>query len=66
MKRSPWFNAQAQPPINGGPDAMYEHRCRSFNHWFDWRKPSRMSASSITKFACDMCQWRGLLREKAK
>jgi len=25
-KRSPWFNARAEPPVNGGADAMYEAR----------------------------------------
>lgn len=66
MRRSPWFNARRQPPVNGGPNAMYEHRCRSHNHWFDWRHPSRMNVLSITKFDCGQCEWRGLLREGKK
>lgn len=31
MQRTQWFSAQAEPPVNGGPDAMYESGC-----WGPW------------------------------
>lgn len=64
MKRSPWFNARRQPPVNGGNWAQYEHRC-----WY----LRRIGISLVPKFriighglACGRCEWRGLLREGKK
>ena len=78
-KRSPWFNARRQPPVNGGhaseyewkcdrvpnggDGARYEHRCFSHRHGEDWRKPDWLCKESILKLNCFDCQWRGLLRE---
>ena len=62
QKRSPWFNARTEPPVNGDADSMYEHRCLAESH-HHWRKPKRMSASWIHWWKCSRCQWRGLLRE---
>ena len=62
MKRSPWFNARTQPPVNGGEDAMYEHRCRGPRHEY-WREVRQTRVRWIRYWACDRCQWRGLLLE---
>lgn len=62
QKRSPWFNARTQPPVNGGKDARYEHRCRSLFH-SRWHLPHIATAEWIDWWACPLCQWRGLLRE---
>ena len=61
MKRSPWFNARAEPPVNGGADAMYEARCESRSGY----RPVRTWKASVIFLGkrCDRCQWRGLLRE---
>ena len=61
MKRSPWFNARRDPPINGGPDAPYEWKCLGY-------KPEKVDAVTIVDrgLRCNLCQWRGLLREGKK
>ena len=65
MKRSPWFNAQTKPPVNGGGDALYEHRCRSHPKVFGWSSPRKLWAIDIRHIACKNCEWRGLLRKEA-
>lgn len=57
MKRTPWFSAQSQPPVNGGPGDKYEVRCLG---WNGWDKPERWSRKTIKDCACPHCQWRGL------
>ena len=59
MKRSPWFNARAEPPVNGDNMALYEHRC-----------PRGMGTHLLAKHFllltfCPHCEWRGLLRKEA-
>ena len=63
MKRSPWFNARRDPPVNGGPTAIYEHRCLG-RHF--WKSASTDYARFIVRVACPDCEWRGLLREGKK
>jgi hypothetical protein len=63
VKRSPWFNAQRDPPVNGGPTAIYEHRCLGRHYW---RAASRDYAQFIVRVACSGCEWRGVLREGQK
>ena len=62
-KRSPWFNARTEPPVNGGRDATYEHRCLSHPLVANWRPVRKLWTADIKRIACDRCQWRGLLRE---
>lgn len=59
-KRSPWFNARKQPPVNGDGKSLYEHRCT-----YLCNAVSREPASFIieSRKYCDRCQWRGLLRD---
>ena len=66
MKRSPWFNARTQPPVNGGPDALYEHLCKDPLGGFG--RATREPAEQIKMWGqyCPRCQWRGLLREGKK
>lgn len=56
-KRSPWFNARAEPPVNGGDKSVYEWRCG----------PSTTTLSAqkgwLVLHSCLACQWRGLLRD---
>ena len=61
MKRTPWFNARKQPPVNGGDDAQYEHRCKLINR----NRPQRTDREDVMLAGrmCPDCQWRGLLRE---
>ncbi len=62
-RRSPWFNARTQPPVNGGDDALYEHRCSAASHGTDWRRPVLIKKGAVVHATCPRCQWRGLLRE---
>ncbi len=62
-KRSPWFNARREPPVNGGDSARYEHRCFSYRHGENWSRPDWLCKEEILKLNCFDCQWRGLLRE---
>ena len=59
-KRSPWFSARTEPPVNGDRHALYERRCPLGNiaHEVELVGKTRLIDS-----ACDRCQWRGLLRE---
>ena len=59
-KRSPWFNARTQPPVNGGDRDFYEHSCTEFG-----RSITQEFASTIKRWGeqCPHCQWRGLMRE---
>ena len=59
-KRSPWFNARAEPPVNGGDREFYEHSCTEFG-----RSITQEFASTIKRWGeqCPHCQWRGLMRE---
>ena len=63
-KRSPWFNARAEPPVNGGADALYEHRCLAFESLGVTceRKSKILRWAFVT--SCSDCQWRGLLKGK--
>lgn len=65
MKRSPWFNARRDPPVNGGPGALYEHRC-----WYLYGPSvvARVPKRKIVEYGneCGRCEWRGLLREGKK
>jgi hypothetical protein len=48
-----------QPPVNGGPDALYELRCSvyaKFPPTIQW------TLREITNYTCPHCQWRGLTR----
>ncbi len=60
-RRSPWFNARRDPPVNGGDDAQYEHRCK----WINRNRPQRTDREDVMLAGrmCPDCQWRGLLRE---
>jgi len=60
-KRSPWFSAKAQPPVNGGDYAEYEWRCE--HRWLNGRETRTKRALRTVYANCDRCQWRGLLRE---
>lgn len=60
MKRSPWFNARTDPPVNGGDDAVYEWRCSMTG--FDLRRAFQADIKNWGSH-CPFCQWRGLLRE---
>lgn len=64
MKRSKWFNARREPPVNGGPYAEYEHRCWYLSKNGVWRLPKFRIVGHGR--ACGRCQWRGLLREGKK
>ena len=67
MKRSPWFNARRNPPVNGGPHAMYEHRCKDrLAHFVDFSEVGPVTRCNLKLFACNTCEWRGLLRESKK
>lgn len=59
--RTPWFSAQSQPPVNGGPDAVYELRCLS-PYEDSWARPKRWTRYEIETCACPHCQWRGLTK----
>jgi hypothetical protein len=60
-KKSPWFNARTEPPVNGKDDALYEHRCVVT---FGRGSPTKVPKSWLTNgVVCVCCQWRGLLRE---
>jgi len=53
VKRTPWFNAQRQPPVNGDWDAFYELRCQQGAAYLWTRR-------EIDQYACPRCKWRGL------
>lgn len=57
--RTGWMSAQSQPPVNGGPDAVYEVRC--LRYWPDGRVVAR-SKLDIEETTCPHCQWRGLTK----
>jgi hypothetical protein len=61
-RRSPWFNARRDPPVNGGDDAVYERRCTAFPE----RSPWMAKRIDLLLTRCDRCQWRGLLREESE
>ena len=63
-KRSPWFNARAEPPVNGGADALYEHRCLDYPSLGITRERKRTILFWACRENCNQCQWRGLLKEK--
>lgn len=58
MKRTPWFNARRDPPVNGGRDSEseYEWKCVGRRH------AERRTKEWIIKWGkdCPHCQWRGL------
>ena len=63
-KRSPWFNARTQPPVNGWLDDEYEQRCKAKRPPHSQDKPIDMAYRLwLTHDSCSHCQWRGLLRE---
>lgn len=55
-ERTRWFSAMTEPPVNGGPDAMYERRCDRFPVRGVWCA----LAAELRNTSCDVCQWRGL------
>lgn len=62
MKRTPWFNAMNEPPVNGDDDARYEWRCLDLTDG----KTEMTSKGNILRYALDCCadcQWRGLLEQ---
>lgn len=59
-RRSPWFNARRDPPVNGGDDAMYEHRCPIADNGLI----TLQRREDIKCCCCNLCQWRGLLRKE--
>ena len=59
-KKSPWFNARTEPPVNGGPWALYERMCPNGNMS---SKIELVGKRNLTTAACSKCQLRGLLRE---
>lgn len=59
MKRTPWFNARTQPPVNGGPEAIYEHRCRDLVGGMVTRE--RKEGISRIGVVCPYCEWRGVV-----
>ena len=60
-KRSPWFNARRQPPVNGGHASEYEWKCDRVPNC----KIERLGKNLLREYGnvCPECQWRGLLRE---
>ncbi len=62
MKRSPWFNARTQPPVNGGEGAWYENRCTAPDSSGDVVINPKRLIKTLGDI-CRYCQWRGLLRE---
>ena len=64
MKRSPWFNARTEPPVNGDAWALYEQRCKARRPVHAYSSVNELaSVMWLRAMACDRCQWRGLLRE---
>lgn len=63
QKRSPWFNARREPPVNGGPGDKYELMCAGP---YGWLTPKLWTVQEIKECACPHCKWRGLLREGGK
>lgn len=64
QRRSPWFNAHTQPPVNGYVTDEYEQRCRASPPPHIQHNPvERACVGWLRHFSCDRCQWRGLLRE---
>lgn len=61
-KRSPWFKAKKHPPVNGDGDAEYEHYCIDM-HSRPLGLTGRRSKTWLRVHACDLCSWRGFLRE---
>lgn len=61
MKRTPWFSARHEPPVNGGSDAEYEWKCGD-------DPPARQSKAFIRNvlWRCPHCQWRGLTKKEQK
>ncbi len=59
-KRSPWFSALHEPPINGGPYSLYERQCSYGNLG---SAVELVGKKALINSACSKCQWRGLLRE---
>lgn len=53
MKRTPWFNARRDPPVNGDRESQYEWRCNG-------GPPSRQAKDFLRNVVCMNCQWRGL------
>jgi len=63
-RRSPWFNARTDPPVNGGDDAVYEQRCtRAKPPHLQMKEKEMTSVYWLVRFSCHGCEWRGLLRE---
>lgn len=58
-KRTPWFNACRQPPVNGGDDAIYEYRCELADYYRTVQQTSR-HAIFMRGMNCPYCEWRGL------
>ena len=58
MKRTPWFNAQRDPPVNGDGDAKYEWQCLT------QYRAKRRTKEWILRWSrvCPQCRWRGLLQ----
>lgn len=63
-KRSPWFNARTEPPVNGGVDDKFEQRCNATPPPHNQYKRVDMASKFwIESYSCPRCQWRGLLRD---
>jgi hypothetical protein len=59
-RRSPWFNARRDPPVNGGDDAVYEWRRKTMRRS---NIKHRYKINLLSMRQCHHCQWRGLLRD---
>lgn len=57
--RTPWYSAKKQPPVNGGPDAVYEARCLRY---FPDGLVVRCMKDELDVATCPHCQWRGLTK----
>jgi hypothetical protein len=55
-KRTPWFNAKTEPPVNGTENSKYEWRCRR------GYGIGRRTIWWLYRWSCPDCQWRGLTR----
>ncbi len=69
-KLTPWFNAQKQPPVNGGDYADYEWRCFGPGNYFGNSRnygPEKRGKNSIIRVSvgCAYCEWRGLAGKEA-
>lgn len=55
-KRTPWFNAKTEPPVNGDENSEYEWRC------LPEYGIGRRNVWWLNQLACHKCEWRGLTR----